>query len=153
MTDGGELVREVLAARQRLIDFVDRCPEEHWTARPLAEDDPRTLGVIIDHVADAYEYLGSFVTRLTCNEPVEVSPEIVDDLNARHAAAPAPTRQGAVDHLIQSGDAFVALIEPLTEHQLAAGAGGVTVARFADIAARHADNHRVELEAALGLAP
>jgi len=153
VTDAAGLVREVLAARQRLIDFVDRCPEELWTARPLAEDDPRTLGVIVDHVADAYEYLGSFVTGLTRDEPVEVSPQIVDDLNARHAAAaPAPTRQGVVEHLLQSGDAFVALIEPLTEHQLASGENGVTVARFADIAARHADNHRVELEAALGLA-
>jgi hypothetical protein len=45
----------------------------------------------------------------------------------------------------------VALIEPLDEEQLTSGEGGVTVTRFAQIAALHADSHRVELETALGL--
>lgn len=152
MTDAVDLARGVVAARQRMIEFVGRCADEQWTARPLADGDPRTLGVIVDHVADAYEYLGSFVTRLSRDEPVEVSPEIVDDLNARHASAvPSPTREAALDHLVRSGDAFVALIEPLSAQQLEKGDGRVTIARFAEIAALHADNHRIELETALGL--
>jgi hypothetical protein len=47
----------------------------------------------------------------------------------------------------------VALIEPLRAPQLSSGDGRVTVTRFAEIAALHADNHRVDLETALGLAP
>jgi hypothetical protein len=153
MTDAVELAREVLAARQRLIEFVGRCPEAHWTTRPLADDDPRTVGVIVDHVADAYEYLGSFVAALVGGQSVAVSPEIVDELNARHAAAVrSPSRQSALDHLARSGDAFVALIEPLSPEALSNVDDDVTVARFAEIAARHADGHRAELETALGLA-
>jgi hypothetical protein len=151
VTDALELARDVLAARQRLIEFVGRCSDEQWLSRPLADDDPRALGVIVDHVADAYEYLGDFVARLTGHEHVEVSSQIVDDLNARHASAvPSPTRPSTIAHLIRSGDAFVALIEPLSARQLGFGDGPVTVARFAEIAARHADSHRLELEVALG---
>ncbi len=153
MTEAAELAQAVVAARSRLIDFVGRCPEEQWASCPLGPDDPRPVGVIIDHVADAYEYLASFVTKITRHEAVEVSPAIVDDLNARHAAAPAPSRESALAHLERSGDAFVALIEPLDEQQLTKGDDGVTVTRFAQIAALHADNHRVELETALGLDP
>jgi hypothetical protein len=76
----------------------------------------------------------------------------VDGLNARHASAVlSPTRPSAIAHLIRSGDAFVALIEPLSARQLAHGDGPVTIARFAEIAARHADDHRLELQVALGL--
>ncbi len=149
MTEAHDLAREVIAARDRLIEFVGRCRDDQWTSCPLADTDPRPVGVIVDHVADAYEYLGGFVTTLTRGEPVAVSPDAVDALDARHAAAVrAPTRAGAVDHLVRSGDAFVALIEPLDPAQLALGEG--RVARFAQIAARHADDHRAELEEALG---
>lgn len=152
MSDAAELAQAVSAARGRLIEFVGRCPEERWTSSPLADDDPRSIAVIVDHVADAYEYLGSFVAKLAQGEPVEVSPEIVDELNARHSRTVVPpTRDAVVDHLRHSGDRFVALIEPMTADQLSAGEGRVTITRFAEIAALHADDHRVELEAALEL--
>jgi hypothetical protein len=152
VTEATELARAVVAARARLIDFIGRCSEEQWVSCPLGADDPRPVGVIIDHVADAYEYLGSFVTQITRGEAVEVSSDIVDELNARHAVASAPTRESALAHLERSGDAFVARIEPLGAPQLSSGAGRVTITRFAEIAALHADTHRIELETALGLA-
>jgi hypothetical protein len=158
VTDGVEQATEVVAARARLIGFVGRCRDEQWTARPLAVADPRAVGVIVDHVADAdadadaYEYLGSFVTKLARNEHVDVSPEIVDELNAHHASAmSSPSPEQVIAHLMRSGDAFVALVEPLDAHQLSKGHGDVTIARFAEIAARHADTHRTQLEVALGL--
>jgi hypothetical protein len=151
VTDGAELAREVVAARARLIEFVGRCTDDKWTSQPLAED-PRPVAVIVDHIADAYEYLGSFVGKLSRGEPVEVSGAIVDELNARHAAAVhAPTREAVIDHLARSGDDFVAFVEPMDAHELGGEGGGVTIARFAQIAALHADDHRVALEEALGL--
>ena len=86
VTDAAGLTEAVSAAdrRERLVEFVGRCPEEQWSSSPFADDDPRSVAVIVDHVADAYEYLGSFVATLARGEPVEVSPEIVDELNARH---------------------------------------------------------------------
>jgi hypothetical protein len=152
MSDAAELARAVSDARGRLLEFVGRCPEERWASSPLGDDDPRSVAVIVDHVADAYEYLGSFVATLARHEPVEVSPEIVDELNARHSGAVlTPARDAVVAHLRRSGDRFVALIEPMTAEQLSAGEGPVTITRFAEIAARHTDTHRLELEAALGL--
>jgi DinB superfamily len=154
VSDAAALIEDVVAARQRLIEFVDRCPPRLWTSSPLADGDPRPVAVIVDHVADAYEYLGSFVSTLARGETVEVSPDIVDELNARHAAATrAPTPEDAVAHLVRSGDRFVALVRSLPPEQVAHAGGGVTVARFAQIAALHADSHRTELEVALGFEP
>jgi hypothetical protein len=152
VTTAAELARDVSAARARLIGFVGRCPRERWASSPLADSDPRTVAVIVDHVADAYEYLGSWVAGLARGEPAEVTPAVVDELNARHAAATrAPSRESAIEHLLRSGDAFVALIESLGPEQLSADDGRIT--RFAEIAARHADSHRADLESVLGLAP
>jgi hypothetical protein len=66
---------------------------------------------------------------------------------------PSPTREAALAHLVRGGDAFVALIEPLSASELATGEGNVTIGRFAEIAARHADGHRTELETALEFTP
>jgi hypothetical protein len=138
----------VASARQRLVEFVDQCTAEQWVSSPLGDGDPRPVGVIVDHVADAYEYLAAWVGQLARGESVEVSSDVVDDLNARHAKnISAPTPADAVDHLRRSGDAFMALIESLSPEQLSAGDGRIV--RFAQIAARHADNHVAELEAAL----
>jgi hypothetical protein len=52
-----------------------------------------------------------------------------------------------VGHLRSSGDAMIALIAGLEPAQLDLGDGRVR--RLAMIAARHADNHRTEIEAAL----
>jgi hypothetical protein len=150
VTEAPDLARDVAAARERLLAFVDLCADDRWMSCPLADGDPRPVAVIVDHVADAYEYLGSFVTGILRGESVEVSPGVVDELNARHVAATsAPTKGAVVEHLRRSGDDFLALIEPLDAEQLAAGEGRIT--RFAQIAARHADAHRAELETALGL--
>lgn len=149
MSESVELVAEIVAARERLIEFVRRCTPDTWTSCPLV-DDQRTVGVIVDHVADAYEYLRSWVSELAHGRPIEVSPDILDELNARHAAVVgSPTPDTAIAHLRRSGDALVALIEPMDAKQLSSGDGRVTVARFSGIAARHADSHRVELENAL----
>jgi len=150
VTDGAALGGAVSDARDRLIEFVGRCPVDQWASCPLGDDDPRTVGVIVDHVADAYEYLASWVTELARGETVEVTPVVVDELNARHAGAvTTPTREAAIEHLRRSGDEFVALVMSLRPEQLSGSEGRIT--RFADIAARHADAHRAELEDALGL--
>ena len=79
---------------------------------------------------------------------VEVTSEIVDDLNAEHAAeAEAVSQADATEHLRRSGAAISALIAGLSPGDLSAGDGRVE--RFAQIAIRHADNHRTDIETAL----
>src|SRR5216684_7419322 len=72
-------------ARQRLISFVQRCTDADWRTAPV-DGDPRPVGVIADHVADAYDYLAGYMGDLLTGQDVEVNAAVVDDLNAAHAS-------------------------------------------------------------------
>jgi len=142
--------RSIDDARQRLISFVEQCADSDWRSAPV-DGDRRPVGVIADHVAHAYEYLGGWIGDLAAGLPVDVSAEVVDDLNAGHAGKAGALTPGEVaDHLRASGDALITLVAGLELAQLDLGEGQVR--RLAQIAARHADNHRTEIEAAIGTA-
>lgn len=140
---------DIDGARDRLIAFVESCTDERWNAAPL-RGDPRPAGVVADHVAHAYEYLAGWMRRMLRGEAVTVDSDVVDALNAEHAAAAAGvTRSEAAGHLRRSGAALSALVAGCTAEDLKAGDGRVE--RLAQIAIRHADHHRTELEAALAV--
>ena len=134
-------------ARDRLIAFVESCTAEQWKATPL-EGDPRPVGVVSDHVAHAYEYLAGWMREILAGEAVTVNSGVVDALNAEHAAAAATvTPAETAAHLRRSGAALSALVAGCTAEDLKTGDGRVE--RLAQIAIRHADDHRTEIEAAL----
>jgi hypothetical protein len=135
------------AAMERLVAFAAGCPPEQWRATPL-DGDPRPVGVIVDHVAHACDYMGGWVRRILAGEDVAVNATTVDALNAEHAAAAAPTPDEAIKHLRASGAAFGGLVAGCSAADLQAAGGRVE--RFAQIGIRHPDDHRTELEAALG---
>ena len=138
---------DIDAARERLVAFVSGCTDEQWKAAPL-DGDPRPVGVVVDHVAHSYEYLAGWARQVLAGEAVTVSADVVDALNAEHAArAAAVTRAEAVEHLRRSGAAMSRLVAGCTAEELQAGEGRVE--RFAQIAIRHADGHRAEIEAEL----
>ncbi len=142
--------RSIDEARQRLISFVRQCTDTDWRAAPV-DGDPRPVGVIADHVAHSYEYLGGWISDLVAGKPVDVNAEVVDDLNAGHAGgAGMLTPAEVVGHLGSSGDALIALISGLESAKLDLDGGRVR--RFAQVAARHPDNHRTEIEVALATA-
>jgi hypothetical protein len=142
-----EYAAEIDAARDRLIAFAASCPPEQWQAAPL-EGDPRPVGVIVDHVAHAYEYMGGWMRRILAGEDVAVDGATVDALNAEHAAAAAAvTPDEAIEHLRRSGAVFRDMVAGCSAAGLEAGGG--RVARFAQIAIRHPDDHRAEIQAAL----
>jgi len=143
-----QLAAAVDESRQRLSDFVLRCTDEQWQSAPV-DGDPRPVAVITDHVAHAYEYLAGWVAEVLASESPEVNSELVDALNAEHAANAASfTPAHVTGHLKTSGDALTDLIKNLEPAQLDLGDGRVR--RLAIIADRHADAHRDEIEAALG---
>jgi uncharacterized damage-inducible protein DinB len=139
---------DIDAARERLVAFAAGCSPEQWRAAPL-EGDPRPVGVIVDHVAHAYEYMGGWMQRILDGEDVAVDGATVDALNAEHAVAAAVTPDEAIEHLRRSGAAFSGLVAGCSAASLQAGDGRVE--RFAQIAIRHPDDHRAEIEAALGI--
>jgi hypothetical protein len=138
---------DIDAAVERLVAFAAGCSPEQWRAAPL-EGDPRPVGVIVDHVAHAYEYMGGWVQQILAGEDVAVNAATVDALNAEHAVAPAGTPDETIRHLRSSGAAFGGLVAGCSAADLQAGGGRVE--RFAQIGIRHPDDHRTELEAALG---
>ena len=142
------------AARDRLIAFAAGCTDEQWRAAPL-DGDPRPVAVVVDHVAHSYEYMSGWIRQAVAGQPVQVSEDVVDGLNAEHAAESAAVGQAeAAEHLRRSGADICALVAGLSAADLAAGDG--LDGRFAQIAIRHADNHRTDIEAALaasGLRP
>jgi hypothetical protein len=145
-----DLARSIGDARERLVGFVQRCTDQHWRSAPMPGD-PRPVGVICDHVAHAYEYLGGWIGDLIAGRPAEVSSDLVDALNAEHAvSAAAVTQANVTGHLRASGDAIVDLVAGLDAEQLELDGGRVR--RFAVIAIRHADDHRAQLEEALATA-
>ena len=138
---------DIDAARDRLVSFVSSCGEEEWRAAPL-DGDPRPVAVVVDHVADAYEYLAGWISQLVAGQPAEVNSEVVDALNAQHARdAARVSRAEATEHLRRSGEAISRLVAGLSAAGLAAGDGRVR--RLAQIAAWHADDHRADIETAL----
>jgi hypothetical protein len=142
-----ELAAAIDAARERLTGFVHSCTDAQWRSAPL-DGDPRPVGVVVDHVADAYEYLAGWLRQLVAGQPVEVNNEVVDALNDQHArVAGSVSRADAVGHLRRSGADISELVAGLSAEELAAGDGRVR--RLAQIAIRHADDHRSEIEAAL----
>ena len=138
---------DIDAARERLVTFVQQCTDDDWSASPL-DGDLRPVGVVLDHVAHSYEYLAGWMRAILAGEQVEVNADIVDMHNAQHAGqAAGVSRARAVEHLRTSGDVLIGLVAGLDAAQLDEGDGRVR--RFAQIAARHADNHRADIEAAL----
>lgn len=138
------------AARQALISFAVQLPAASWTAAPVPGD-PRPAGVIVDHVAHAYEYLAGWIGDLAAGRSVTVSAATVDALNAGHASqAGAVSQQQAADHLQRAGDSLIELMTSLQPAQLDSGDGRIR--RLAEIAARHADSHRTEIQTALAAA-
>jgi hypothetical protein len=138
---------DIDAARERLVAFVSGCTDEQWKAAPL-DGDPRPVGVVVDHVAHSYEYLTGWIRQVLAGEAVTVDGDVVDALNAEHAArAAAVTPAEAIEHLRRSGAAMSQLVAGCTAEELQAGQGRVE--RFAQIAIRHADSHRAEIEAGL----
>lgn len=145
-----EHAAQIAAARDRLLAFVATCTDDDWHAAPLRDQgDARSAGVIVDHVADAYEYLGNWIRLIVTGDSPVLNSELVDALNAAHAAtAGTLTQAGAMQHLQTSGDDLIAMISDLTATDLDAGGGRVR--RLAQIAARHADDHRTDIKTALG---
>ena len=144
---GAAYAVDIDAARERMIGFVSGCTDEEWYAAPL-NGDPRPVAVVVDHVAHAYEYLAGWMRQIVAGQQVEVNSDVVDALNAQHArAAAVVSKAEATGHLRRSGAAISGLVAGLSAADLAAGDGRVR--RLAQIAIRHADDHRTDIDTAL----
>jgi len=60
--DAAACAAGIEAARDRLIAFAIGCSEREWRAAPL-DGDPRPVAVVVDHVADSYEYMAGWIRQ------------------------------------------------------------------------------------------
>jgi len=59
--EAADLAERILQERDKLADLAWACTDEQWESAPLGAEDPRRVLVIVDHVADSYEYLAGWV--------------------------------------------------------------------------------------------
>jgi hypothetical protein len=143
-----QCAEDVVAARDRLVAFAQACSEADWRSSPLGEGDPRSVGVVTDHVAHSYEYIGSWIGTLLKGTAPKINPAVIDELNAQHASrAGQVTIDEAVAHLRQSGDTFAGILRSLRPNDFETHDG--RICRLAEVAIRHTDGHRSEIEHAL----
>src|ERR1022692_2753082 len=118
-----EYASEIEASRGRFLAFVQQCTDADWHAVPV-DGDPRQVGVILDHVAHAYEYLTGWIGELAAGHAVEVNSDIVDKLNAEHSAdVGSVTPASVTGHLRSSGDTLIAPASGLDPGQVELGDG------------------------------
>ena len=139
----------IAAARDRMVAFARERSAEEWAACPLEDaGDPRSVGVLVDHVGHAYEYLTAFIRATVDGDAPAIDGRMIDELNAEHAEARAAVDvEAATARLLVSGDGIVELVRSLTPAEMELVDGRVR--RLAAIAVRHADGHRTDLEQAL----
>lgn len=145
---GSALADELREARQRLLETVQSCDAEQWRAAPIDDGDPRSVGVLIDHVADSYEYILRWMRQIVDGEIPEVSPAVVDGLNAQHARVARDRQPDEVSGRLQRlGDDAVNFLAARSDEDLLLQGGRVR--RLAGILISHTQNHREDVERVL----
>ncbi len=141
-----------------LAAFAEGITAEEW-ARPVSKTDPRTIGVIVDHVANMYPIEVDAARVVASGKAFEVGWDAVAGVNAQHAAEKAGvTKQAAIERLRKNSRDAAAAVRGFTDEQLDTAApfalsyGAPMTAQFVieDHAMRHAWHHLFRIRRALG---
>ena len=99
--------------------FAAELSEEEWQT-PVSATDRRTVGVIVHHVASMYP-IEIEVARAIAggNAITDVTPEVVNQINAKHAAEFAQTNKSDTLELLRSNSRAAAdAVRTLTDEEL-----------------------------------
>jgi hypothetical protein len=101
-----------------LAAFASRLSDEEWQTR--VPHDGRKIGVMVHHVASMYPIEMQLAGLLAADKPIEgVTPEVVAEINARHAREfDGVTVEQALDLLRTNSAAAAAGIRALSDEQL-----------------------------------
>src|SRR5262245_47587514 len=140
-----------------LAAFAVGLTDTEW--RTKVPHDGRTIGVIVHHVASVYPLEIQLAQTVAEGKPVTgVTMDVVNEMNARHAAEHAAvTKEAALDLLSRNSAAAAAAIRALSDEQLTRAA---PVSLYADApltcqfvledhAVRHSYHHLARLRWAL----
>ena len=142
-----------------LAAFAESLSEEEWRT-PVSSTDPRTVCVIVHHVASVYPIeidLARAIAR--GNAVTDVTWEVVAQLNAKHAnEQDGVTKAGTLELLRGKSREAAAAVRAFTDEELDRAApfslsfGAPVTAQFVieDHALRHSWHHLARIRTALG---
>ena len=142
-----------------LAAFAEGLSEAEWR-KPASGSDARSAGVIVHHVASVYPIEIDLARAIASGKAVtDVTPEAVDEMNAKHARDQAGvTKAAALDLLRRNSRQAAAAVRAFTDYELDRAApfslsfGAPVTAQFVleDHAVRHSWHHLTRIKTALG---
>jgi hypothetical protein len=142
-----------------LAAFAEGLSEAEWNT-PTSATDKRTIGVIVNHVATVYPIEIEVARAIADGKSVvDVTPEVINDMNAKHSQDQAQMTKAATLELLRTNsNAAAAAVREFTDEELdKAGPFGLSfgapvTAQFVieDHALRHSWHHLYRIRKALG---
>jgi hypothetical protein len=141
-----------------LAAFAETLSDSEWQT-PVSATDRRTVGIIVHHVASVYPLeIQAARTIAAGNALNEVTPEVIGQMNAEHAAEFAQvSKSEALVLLRKNSSAAAAAVREFTDEELDRAApfglsfGAPVTAQFVieDHALRHSWHHLAKIKKAL----
>jgi uncharacterized damage-inducible protein DinB len=112
------LAERIARGHRALIDVVEALPEEAWQTECANEG--RTVGVLVHHLATVLPGELNMIRAAAAGQPVTgITPDILDELNARHAEEYAACgREETMDLLRRNSALMVSAVRELTDAEL-----------------------------------
>jgi hypothetical protein len=142
-----------------LAAFAEGLSEAEWLT-PVSSSDRRSIGVIVHHVASVYPIEIGLARAIASGKAVtDVTPQAVDEMNAKHAGEQTGvTKTAALELLRRNSREAAAAVRAFTDDELDRAApfslsfGAPVTAQFVieDHALRHSWHHLVRIRKALG---
>lgn len=154
-----QLANRIEEGAAGLAAFVEGLSEAEWQT-PVSATDRRWVGVVAHHVASMYPIEIEVARAIAAGNTVtDVTPEAVNQINAKHAAEHAQaSKSETLDLLRRNSHAAADAVRTLTDEELdraapfslAFGAPVTTQFVIEDHALRHSWHHLARIRKALG---
>lgn len=152
-----KLAERVRAGAQALTSFAESCTDAEWNTK--VDNEGRTVGTLVHHVASAYEAEVGGINILIKGEGLSVPWDAVHEGNAEHAENNVnPSKEETLALLKQNSETATETISKLTDEQLDA-VGPIALNKNAPLSTQffiedhpiaHPYYHLASIKAALG---
>jgi hypothetical protein len=113
-----ELADRFEALHGETLAFAEGCTDAAWSAVTAGEGWP--VGTVVSHIAEGYAAVDGWARGYLEGRPIEETRALIDEANAKHAAAMASAPRGQVLAKLRDNAARVtATVRDLTDEQLA----------------------------------
>ena len=155
----GRLADRIEEGAAGLAAFAEGLTAEEW-ARPVSKTDSRTVGVIVDHVANVYPIEIDLARAIASGKDVtDVTWEVVAGVNAKHAGERGSVpKAAAIERLRKAAHDAAEAVRAFSDEDLDHAArfslsfGAPMTAQFVieDHPVRHSWHHLAKIRTALG---